>query len=432
MRSAKSWAALALAVTSLLSACGGDDDDNTVATSPVQRQTTFGAVVGADDSATSGTYAWLGVPFAAPPVGDMRWRAPADPAAWTAPLATQKFGNSCAQTGRIFGPGANNTFDATIGTTLNTVVGSEDCLTLNIWSPKGKPGDKLPVFVFVFGGSNVSGATVDTQYNGANLARTANAVVVTLNYRLGVLGFFNLAQLKVGESANTASGNFALLDQLQALKFVKENIANFGGDPGNVTLAGQSAGAIDVLALVASPLGAGMFHKAIPISGGLSVTANLPAGSFPSLNGAAAFAAQANALLANLLIADGLATDLPSAQAFVLTQTPQQIASYMRGKSATTLLDTVRLKVLGGSGPIPEGTVVPTNPVAAIMAGNYNKVPVLGGGTLNEGKLFPTLLPLLPGGGAPGFIIPDSEYFARLFDPALTATTQIEQVIHPS
>jgi para-nitrobenzyl esterase len=148
-------------------------------------------VRGNDETSTSGTYSWKGIPFAKAPVGALRWKAPVEPDVWTGTLVTQTFGNACMQIGRIYGPGANNTYDSTIGTTLNTPVGSEDCLTLNIWRP-ATGDDKLPVLFFIYGGSNISGYTADPVYNGAKLAKTANAIVVTANYRVGVLGFLNL------------------------------------------------------------------------------------------------------------------------------------------------------------------------------------------------------------------------------------------------
>ena len=254
------------------------------AQSDVERQTRFGTVVGIDDSGTTGTYAWKGVPFAKPPVGELRWKAPVDPDEWKSPRETQQFGNACVQYGRIYGPGANNRYDATIGTTLNQAVGSEDCLYLNIWRPADRRGG-LPVIVFVHGGSNVSGYTADPVYDGAALAKTANAVVVTVNYRLGIFGFLNLAQLKTGADAQEDSGNFALLDIIKALQFVRHDIANFGGNPTNVTLMGQSAGAINVYALLTTPATVDarprLFHRAVPLSGGISLASNLPPGTAP-------------------------------------------------------------------------------------------------------------------------------------------------------
>jgi para-nitrobenzyl esterase len=165
--------------------------------SDVERETRFGKIVGLDDSAGTGTYAWKGVPFAKPPVGDLRWKAPVDPDSWKSPRAAQQFGNACVQYGRIYGPGANNRYDQTIGTTLNTAVGSEDCLYLNIWRPADRRGNR-PVIVFVHGGSNVSGYTADPVYDGAALAKATDSVVVTVNYRLGIFGFLNLGAAQVG------------------------------------------------------------------------------------------------------------------------------------------------------------------------------------------------------------------------------------------
>ena len=420
-----------------LSACGGGDSSP-----PTSRSTTFGAVEGSDNSATSGTYAWKGIPFAKAPVGALRWKAPVDPDAWTTPRSTKQFSNACVQYGRIYGPGSNNTFDATIGTTLNQAVGSEDCLYLNIWRPSSNDSN-LPVIVFIHGGSNVSGYTADPVYDGAALAKTANAVVVTANYRLGIFGWLDLPQLKSGTSPNDDSGNFAILDNIKALQFINANIANFGGNPGNVTVMGQSAGAIDVYALLTSPLMVAanpkLFHKVVPISGGLSLASNLPAGSIATLSPASTFLAQGNALLNNLLIADGKATDTASAQAYVATQTSTQIADYLRAKDPSTLLTTLLTKLaalgLSGSGPIPEGTVVPVDPVAAINAGTYVKVPVLASNARDEAKLFPTFLALSPAlGGKSGRLVTDATLFSTQFsyDPNAAPTVTIDQWIPSS
>ncbi|HJV86471.1 MAG TPA: carboxylesterase family protein [Noviherbaspirillum sp.] len=399
-----------LAAGSILAGCGGGSSG------PEVRSTTYGEIVGVDDSASSGTYYWQGVPYAKPPVGDLRWKAPVEPTAWGAPLQAKKFGNACIQNGRLYGPGANNTYDATIGTTLNTPVGSEDCLTLNIWRPA--TGDaNLPVIFFIYGGSNISGYSADPVYNGANLAKTANAVVVTANYRVGPFGFFNMPQLKTGANALDDSGNYAILDQIQVLKFIQNNIGNFGGNKGNVTIMGQSAGAINVYALLTSPLTAGLFHKAIPLSGGISFASELPPGSIAIMNPASTYQAQATSLLYNLLIADGLATDTASAQQYAATQSNAQIAAYLRGKSASTLLGTLLAKGLTGSNPIPDGAVVSTDPIAAINAGNYRKVPILAGNTTEEGKLFASFLALSPAlGGKPGFIVSDATRFNMMFN----------------
>jgi para-nitrobenzyl esterase len=431
--------AFAFAVTiaaCTLSACGGDD----AAPPPTLRATSFGLVQGNDDSAKSGTYSWKGIPFAKAPTGALRWKAPVDPDTWgLMTRTTQSFGNACVQYGRIYGPGSNNTFDATIATTLNLAVGSEDCLYLNIWRPA--TGDtKLPVIVFIHGGSNVSGYTADPVYDGAALAKTANAVVVTANYRLGIFGWLNLPQLKGGTNANDDSGNFAILDNIKALQFINGNIDSFGGDARNVTVMGQSAGAIDVYALLTSPLMVSanpkLFHKIVPLSGGLSLASNLPPGSLPTLNTAAVALAQGNALLYNQLIVDGKAADTASAQAFVATQTATQIADYLRSKDPSALLSTLLSKLallgLSGSGPIPEGTVVPVDPVAAINAGNYVKVPVLAGNARDEAKLFPTFLALAPVlGGISGRLVSDATLFNTQFsyNPDAAPTVTLAQWI---
>jgi len=419
---------------SLVSACGGSGSTADPAPGPEVRSTTYGMVEGVDDKSGSGTYYWEGIPYAKPPVGALRWKAPVAPDKWTTTLATKKFGNACIQNGRIYGPGSNNTYDATIGTTLNTPVGSEDCLTLNIWRP-ASDDKNLPVILFLYGGSDISGYTADPVYNGANLAKSANAVVVTANYRVGPFGFFDLPQLKTGTNANDDSGNFAILDNIQALKFIQDNIGSFGGDKNNVTLMGQSAGAINVWALVTSPLTAGLFQKAMPMSGGISLASELPTGSIPTLSPVSTYLNQANNLLYDLLIADGKATDTTTAQAYVASQTDAQIADYMRSKDAGTILTVLLSKGLTGSGPIPEGTVVPTDPVAQIAAGNYRKVPILASNTAEEGKLFAPFLALSPAlGGKPGFIISDADRFALMmnYKPDAAPTVTDADIIDPS
>ncbi len=402
-------AAIAATIAVLTSACGGSSSVPAApATQTMERSTSYGTILGSDDSAASGTYSWKGIPFAKPPVGALRWKAPVEPDAWSTTLPAKAFGNACLQNGRIYGPGANNRYDGTIASTLNTPVGSEDCLTLNVWRPASDSAN-LPVIVFVYGGSNISGYSADPVYDGAVLAKAANAVVVTTNYRVGILGFMNLPQLKTGANAQVDSGNFALLDIVQALKFVKKNASSFGGAADNVTLMGQSAGAINTWALMASPLAAGLFQKAVPISGGISLASNLPAGMLPTLNPASTYLTQGNGLLVKLLIADGKAADAATAAAFVATQTSAQIADYLRAKSGGSLLTTLLANGLTGSGPIPDGVVLPTDPIGAIAAGNYNRVPVLAGNTADEGKLFAPFLTLL--GGKNGLKISDADRF---------------------
>jgi len=428
----RAWHAALLSIPLVLTACGGDDDD------PLLRKTSLGEVRGASDT-TTGTYSWKGIPFAKPPVAALRWQPPQDAEAWTTARSATSFGNACVQYGRIYGPGSNNKYDATIGTTLNQAVGSEDCLYLNVWRPANGDGN-LPVIVFFHGGSNVSGFTADPVYDGAALAKAANAIVVTPNFRLGILGFMNLPQLKTGD-AQGDSGNFTMLDSIKALQFVRANAAAFGGNADNVTAVGQSAGAINVWALQTSPLMTAatpkLFHRVAPLSGGISLATNLPAGSIATLSPASTYLAQGNALLQNLVIGDGLATDAASAQTYIAGRTTAQIADYMRSKTPAQLLSTLltRLAALGlaGSGPIPDGTVVAANPIEAINAGNYVKVPVLAGNTRDEGKLFPSFLPLV-GGTGNARIVTDEQLFANHFayNPNAAPQTTVEQWIAPS
>ena len=398
--------------------------------STVERETRFGKVVGIDDSAGTGTYAWKGVPFAKPPVGALRWKAPVDPADWKSPRDAQNFGNACVQYGRIYGPGANNRYDPTIGTTLNQAVGSEDCLYLNIWRPADRRGDR-PVIVFVHGGSNVSGYTADPVYDGAALAKATDSVVVTVNYRLGIFGFFNLAQLKSGTDAQEDSGNFALLDIIKALQFIRHDIAKFGGNPTNVTLMGQSAGAIDVYALLTTPATVAarpqLFNKVVPLSGGISLASNLPPGRLATVAPASTYALQGNQLLYQQLVVDGIAPDVVSAAAWVASQPAAAVAAYMRSKTPAALLTTLlfKLAVLGlaGSGPIPDGAMLPLDPIGAIAAGNYLRVPVMAGNTRDEGKLFPTFLTLF--GGPSGRLVSDKQLFDIQFAYNPDAAPQI-------
>jgi len=413
-------------------------DDDGDQHSAVKRHTRFGTIVGIDDSDNTGTYAWKGVPFAKPPVGALRWKAPSDPDAWREPRKTQQFGNACVQYGRIYGPGSNNRYDLTIAQTLNQAVGSEDCLYLNIWRPANRHGD-LPVIVFVHGGSNVSGYTADPVYDGAALAKAANAVVVSVNYRLGIFGFLNLPQLKEGVDSAEDSGNFALLDIIKALEFVNREIPRFGGNPSSVTLMGQSAGAINVYAMLTSPLVVNarprLFDRAAALSGGISLASNLAPGSLPTLNPASIYLLQGNALLRKQLIADGLAADDASADAYIASHSAAQLAAYLRSKTPAALLNTLlfRLAALGlaGSGPIPEGTVLPVDPIAAINAGHYLKVPILAGNTRDEAKLFPTFLALF--GSGSGRAVTDAQLFTIQFNynPDAAPQIAIEQWIPP-
>jgi len=418
-----------------LALCGASPAETLPAT---QRTTTLGVVVGSDDAAASGTYAWKGVPFAKPPVGVLRWKAPADPNPWTAPRPATQFGSACTSSGRLDGPGLNNRYDETLAASLNKTVGSEDCLYLNIWRP-ATASEKLPVIFFVHGGSNVSGYTADPMYDGAALARTANTVVVTVNYRLGLFGFFRSAQLHSGDAAED-SGNFALLDILKGLQFVQREIAAFGGNPGNVTLMGESAGAVNVYALLTSPLmlnaQPALAHRVLPMSGGISRAQDLPPYSVPVLLDPKFFDEQSELAATQLLIGAGLARDEAGAKAYIAEHKSAEIAGILRSQSTDAVLSLAlnQLKAANHavSGPIADGLVMSKDPIGAIKAGRYLKVPVLAGNTRDETKLFASLLAMSPTlGGVSGRMLSDVELFelARRYDPEAPAQLRIEQWI---
>lgn len=219
-----------------------------------QVQTTGGMVKGVEHGAVA---AYYGIPYAAPPVGDLRWRAPQAAASWKGVRDATRPAAECYQgPPAVFGP-----FSAEFMIKGNI---SEDCLYLNVWTPRKAPGN-LPVFFYIHGGGFGSGSGTIPVYEGAGLA-ARGAVVVTFNYRLGVFGFLAHPEL-TRESGMAYSGNYGLLDMIAALKWVKANIARFGGDPDDVTIAGQSAGAAAVNDLVLSPLAKGLFQRAIAQSG---------------------------------------------------------------------------------------------------------------------------------------------------------------------
>ncbi len=199
-----------------------------------------------------------GIPFAAPPVGELRWRAPQKVAPWQGVRQAGQFGNSCIQ--NIVAERKPWTYEFMTHTDV-----SEDCLFLNVWTGAQSAGEKRPVYVFIHGGGNTEGSGAVPVYDGEGLAKKG-IVVVTVNYRLGIFGFFTHPEL-TAESGTHSSGNYALLDLIAALHWVHDHIAGFGGDPGRVTIGGQSAGASNVHSLVASPLAKGLFHGAIAESG---------------------------------------------------------------------------------------------------------------------------------------------------------------------
>lgn len=214
-------------------------------------------------SLNSNTHAWLGIPYAAPPVGELRWRAPQPPIAWKGNREATAYGEPCPQLPNI-----------AVDKKLQkgrSLIGSEDCLYLNVYAPKAGSEEPLPVMFWIHGGGNHYGSA--DIYEGASRLTEKGVVLVSLNYRLGLLGWFRHAALREGVS-NPAdlSGNFGTLDLVAALEWVQENIKAFGGDPGNVTVFGESAGGRNTWSMVFSPLAKGLFHKAIAQSASLRLS----------------------------------------------------------------------------------------------------------------------------------------------------------------
>jgi para-nitrobenzyl esterase len=293
-----------------------------------------------------GVPSYRAIPYAAPPVGALRWRAPQPATAWTASLDASAFGAACIQ--------LDTSGDLLVG-------GSEDCLTLNVWYPPGArtAGTKLPVLTFLHGGYFVKGSATyqwhgETVYDGAALALAANAVVVTVQYRLGVFGYLAHPSLS---AADAPHGNYGLLDQIAALKFVQTNIAAFGGDPGNVTLFGQSSGGSSVAALMASPLAAGLFAKGIIESGGFSAYS----------------------------VASGT-SDATTVASSVGCTNASDVAACLRGIPADAVATALPDSALGPARWhfLTDGYALPDDPLSLFIAGTFNKVPVILGTNRDE------------------------------------------------
>jgi para-nitrobenzyl esterase len=338
----------------------------------VERLTTEGIVIGEENAATN-TFVWKGIPYAQAPVGDLRWKAPQAPGKRPVTLNATKFCDTCPQ----YTDHDNNP------ATPQIITGKEDCLYLNIWSPKKATG-KLPVFFWIHGGGNSTGGQQIPVLDGGILANKGNMVVVTLYYRLGPMGFFNHPALKTGDEADD-SGNFAILDLIAALKWVQANIKNFGGNPGNVTIAGESAGGTNVFCLVSSPMAKGLFHRAISESGNIKRTK--PAEGEAHMNG----------IIAKLMVKDGKAGDQKSAATILAAMSTKDVDAYLRSKKAQDFLELYPEAKGMGMIQFPstfgDGKVLPQDFYATLESGNYNKVPMIMGTNKEELKLF---LPAFP------------------------------------
>jgi para-nitrobenzyl esterase len=341
-------------------------------------QTTNGPIQG---SVVGSVNEFLGVPYAAPPVGALRWTPPTAPAPWTQTIQTTSFGNFCPQGESELSPGGGN----------------EDCLYLNVYAPAGvTQGSNLPVMVWMHGGGLTTGS--GQEYDASSLVRTGNVIVVTLNYRLGVLGF--LAHPALVDPVHHSSGNYGTLDQQFALAWVRANIANFGGDPASVTIFGESAGGQSVLTQLYSPL-AGKLHAAIIESGAYAST----------------YQTQTEAQASG------------STFAATLSCPSQTDPTCLRALSASALV-AAQNGTAGADLPIAPNVdkwVLKQQPFRAIADGNFQRIPVIDGSNHDEYRLFVSendffnLLEGNPGGYTPAEYTALIDGLAGSFAPQVLA-----------
>ncbi len=305
-------------------------------------QTEGGRVSGMLEEAT-GTCRWLGVPYAAPPVGALRWQRPKPVLPWDGVREARSFAPSCSQTGAMVFVNADPSGEQ-----------SEDCLYLNIWRPQ-EPGEPLPVLVWVHGGGYSGGTPNTPMYHGGNLASRGRIVVVSVAYRLNIFGFF-ASQALVDEDPDGSAGNYALWDQIAALEWIRDNIAAFGGDPNRVTIAGESAGGWSVCNLLVSPPAEGLFQGAIMESGGCQSATTLARGFEVSAEAAARFGLDAN--------------DLEALRAIPARKLLRKGVDW----------ENHGFKWL----PRIDGVVLPAQPIDRIEANQYHHVPLIAGANRDE------------------------------------------------
>jgi para-nitrobenzyl esterase len=316
-------------------------------------ETSYGKLRG---TRVDGVWVYRGIPFAKPPVGALRFRPPERHEGWSGVCDATRFGPGSFQADRPLAP------------ILGIVVPeqSEDCLTLNVWTPAVGDGAYRPVLFWIHGGAWVIGAGSEPTYDGASLARRGDAVVVTVNYRLGPFGFLRGRELGAGVDS---SGNEALLDLVAALEWVRDEIAAFGGDPRNVTAFGESAGSVNIACMLTMRRAHGLFHKAICQSGSLNLTCS-PETAL----------ATTHAILSQLGIAPGQASALRDVPARELVSAQNAVA---------------KKSVIPPFAPVADGDLIPARPFAAIAAGSARGVPLIVGSNLEEMKLYRFLDPAI-------------------------------------
>jgi para-nitrobenzyl esterase len=303
-------------------------------------------------------WVYKGIPYAAPPVGELRWREPQPVEAWEGVLACEEYGPACPQP-----PSEDWGGFMTVGET------SEDCLYLNVWTPAESPDESLPVMFWIHGGAFLIGAGSQAVYDGVNMAEKG-VVIVTINYRLGPFGFF-AHPLLTEESPYGSSGNFGLLDQIAALEWVERNIASFGGDPDSVTVFGESAGGMSIYSLMASPLAEGLFDRAV-IQSGPFLDMGLPLNPEDTLENAEKKGERISRDLGCNMEEDELAC--------LRARTPEEIMEASdRGDDPLAHINM---------GPNVDGYVLPASPSAVFIAGEQHDVPLMVGSNADDGSIF--------------------------------------------
>lgn len=318
-----------------------------------------------------------GVPFAAPPVGDLRWRPPATVESWTGTREAAKDGPMAIQRAAdmegfmhelLHGQGWSRTRARAVEALVPRLPQppqSEDCLYLTVRSPSLDAGAKLPVMVWIHGGDHQDGSGSDVYY-AANALAGRGVVTVSINYRLGVMGYLAHPEL-MAESSDGVAGNYGTLDQIAALEWVRDNVASFGGDPGNVTIFGESAGGESVMHLLTSPLANGLFHRAIaqsPANSGQMIRLDVPFGHHAA------------------------ATERSLAFAAELGVTGDKQLRRLRAMSPDHLYQVARAdRLLGNHFPVIDGHVLPESPFSAFAAGRQAAVPLVIGSNADEGTL---------------------------------------------
>jgi len=331
-----------------------------------------------------GNHVWRGIPFAQPPVGELRWRAPRPLEGWAGSTEALHDAPQCAQPGFASdGSGAAS---------------SEDCLYLNVFAPPFEAGavprskQRLPVMVWIHGGGNSVGGAAP--FDGGHLAQEHRVIVVAVQYRLGPFGWFRHAALRGAEdSTEDASGNYGTLDLIAALQWVHNNVSEFGGDPAEVTIFGESAGGRNVYTLLLSPLAGGLFQRAIAQSGAFDIEPVAHAES-PADAPDPGHANSGSEVVARLLVAHGGAADRAAALERAAAMPAPELAAFLRTRSAAEILGA-----MGEGGPglglmqfpqtFGDGTVLPAaRPLELLAAGRYHRVPVILGSNRDEWKLF--------------------------------------------